>query len=245
MIIVKLGGSVITDKSKYLAFREVTTRNITEVLSRLNEKMIIIHGGGSFGHIKAKEYGLPGSISDRTLTGLSVVHNDMMKLNQLIMDLLVSSGLRAVSVPPAAVFSGRRNYRQIYRLFEEGIIPVTHGDAYLTSHMVGIVSGDTIARDLARKYNPSRVVFLSDVDGVYNRNPKTDGDATLLSSLEDDVEFSEVVSDVTGGMKAKLSIMKKTAGFSGGVYLINGNHPERILDVGKKSFIGTAIRKER
>lgn len=242
MFIVKLGGSVITDKSQYLSFRQETAEKIIDVIAGLHEPLIIVHGAGSFGHIKAKEYGLPGKVSPRTLKGFSVVHNDVMRLNLKIMDELISAGFDAVSVPPASTFSSRSSYRAIDRLLEKGLTAVSHGDCFLAGDSVKIVSGDTIVRELAAKYRPSRVIFLSDVNGIYNRNPKEFEDATLISSLEDDIEFSETTDDVTGGMKTKLREMKSVARYCGGVYLVNGNNPERIRDIGSKGFIGTAIR---
>ena len=60
MIIVKLGGSVITDKSRYRTFRREITKEIIDVISEFEEELILVHGGGSFGHIMAKRYGFPG-----------------------------------------------------------------------------------------------------------------------------------------------------------------------------------------
>lgn len=245
MLIVKLGGSVITDKSSYLSFREETTRKIIGVLAGIGDQLVVVHGAGSFGHIKAKEYGLPGKLSEKTLKGFSVVHQDVMRLNLKIMDMLIAAGLNAITVSPAGTFSSSSNYRQIGRLIDRGLTVVSHGDCFLSGNLVKIVSGDTIVRDLAAKYNPSKVIFLSDVDGVYNRNPKLHEDAALISSLEDDIEFSGTVDDVTGGMEGKLKEMKQIAKYCEGVYLINGNNPERIREIGKDSFIGTAIRYQK
>lgn len=245
MLIVKLGGSVITDKSSYRSFRKDVTGKVIEVLAGLDEQLILVHGAGSFGHIKAKEYGLPGKVNRKTLTGFAVVHQDVMRLNLMIMDMLLSAGMDAITVSPASTFSSRSSYTQLSRLADNGFTVVSHGDCYLSGNYVRIVSGDRIVKDLAAKYKPSKVIFLSDVDGVYNRNPKLHADAALISSLEDDIEFSGTVDDVTGGMEGKLSEMKKIAKYSNGVYLINGNNPERIRDIGKKSFIGTAIRYQK
>lgn len=245
MFIVKLGGSVITDKSEYFSFREETTRKIIRTLAVMDEPMVLVHGAGSFGHIKAKEFGLPGKISNRSLRGFSIVHNDVMALNQRIMNELIAAGFNAVSVPPVSTFSSRSNYSAMDRLVENGITAVSHGDCYLSGDSVNIVSGDRIVRELAERYRPTQVIFLSDVDGIYNRNPKEFEDATLISSLEDVVEFSETADDVTGGMEGKLGEMKSIARYCDGVYLINGNYPERIGSIGSSDFVGTAIRYQR
>lgn len=243
MLIVKLGGSVITDKSRYNTFRDDATKKIVRVLKDINDGMIIVHGAGSFGHIKAREYGLPGKINKRTLEGFSIVHEDVMKLNVKVTDSLIEEGITAVSVSPSSTFTSRSNYSQIYRFLDKGIIPVSHGDCYLSANSVNIVSGDTIIYHLSRMLKPEKVVFFSDTDGIFNKDPKKYGDAKLLTSLKGKIDFSISGDDVTGGMKAKVSMMKRIASHCGSVSLINGNHPERMFKADSKEFIGTVIRK--
>jgi len=50
MILIKLGGSIITNKAKALSPRRKTIENIVRVLKKIDEPLTIVHGGGSFGH---------------------------------------------------------------------------------------------------------------------------------------------------------------------------------------------------
>ena len=50
MILIKLGGSIITNKEKPLSPRKKTLDGITKSLRKIKEPVIIIHGGGSYGH---------------------------------------------------------------------------------------------------------------------------------------------------------------------------------------------------
>lgn len=241
MLIVKLGGSIITDKTEYLHFRKVETDRIMRELKKIDDQIIIIHGAGSFGHIKAKEYGLPGSVNERTLQGFSLVHNDVMHLNHLVMESVISAGFNAISIPPAVAYNEDMDYAKVEKFISRGLTVVSHGDCYILENEIGIISGDTIVKDLAKMYSPEQVIFFSDVDGIYDRNPKETGEAKLIRSLDDSMEFSVTVDDVTGGMKRKLDEMREIAKYSGGVYLINGRFPERLKDIGTEAFIGTEI----
>ena len=58
MFIVKLGGSVITDKSRENSFKQEIANRLSREIKNANKKSIIIHGAGSFGHILAKKYNL-------------------------------------------------------------------------------------------------------------------------------------------------------------------------------------------
>eukprot|EP00587_Corethron_hystrix_P006701 CAMPEP_0113329072 /NCGR_PEP_ID=MMETSP0010_2-20120614/20598_1 /TAXON_ID=216773 ORGANISM="Corethron hystrix, Strain 308" /NCGR_SAMPLE_ID=MMETSP0010_2 /ASSEMBLY_ACC=CAM_ASM_000155 /LENGTH=286 /DNA_ID=CAMNT_0000190923 /DNA_START=185 /DNA_END=1041 /DNA_ORIENTATION=+ /assembly_acc=CAM_ASM_000155 len=108
-----------------------------------------------------------------------------------------------------------------------GLLPVVHGDACLyglagsESPPAGILSGDTILSLLATypsslAESVSDAVFLTDVDGVYTSNPRTDKSATLVEEICVDAEGNIAVGhgidasgsrhghDVTGGMTMKL-----------------------------------------
>ncbi|MDW3626632.1 MAG: hypothetical protein QOK72_08305, partial [Nitrososphaeraceae archaeon] len=50
LVIIKLGGSVITFKEKPLSANYKAINNISKILSKLEIPLIIVHGGGSYGH---------------------------------------------------------------------------------------------------------------------------------------------------------------------------------------------------
>ena len=104
MFIVKLGGSVITDKSKENCFKHEILENLTEQIKRANKKTIIIHGAGSFGHIIAKKFDLnQGFKNKEQLHGFSLTHAMVQKLNSLVLDSFHKNGISAVSIPPHSI----------------------------------------------------------------------------------------------------------------------------------------------
>lgn len=245
MFLVKLGGSVITVKGRYRYFRPKAVQEIIKELKRKNEPFVLVHGGGSFGHIKAKEYGIPGEITEDRKMGYSVVHRDMVDLNQRIIKSLIESGIRGVGVPPASFNGDLGKISQAMKEhMEAGLFPVSFGDVYINKpgNRFEIVSGDDLILELARVLRPREVYFLTDVDGIYDRNPKKHSDAVLLKELNDTATFEHVGTDVTGGMLKKATTVREIAGLGTTVYVLNGNVPSRLNQINSKDFIGTVVR---
>ncbi len=242
MIIIKLGGSIITDKSEYRKFNEKIVENIVKILKVMNKQMIIIHGGGSFGHIKSKEFGLPGPVSERTIEGMNIVHNDMVELNLKISRVFQDNNIYNISLPVSSlVYDNIKNYNIFSRYLTYGITPISYGDTYLHGKDIGIYSGDNIVYDVSKRFMPDYVVFFSDVDGIFDKNPKTNPDARLLKTISGDFQHDIINADVTGGIIHKYKKMKSISDLGIPVYLINGLYPERIYNIGKNNFIGTVV----
>ena len=242
MQLVKLGGSVITVKSRYRYFLRQTTTKIMHELKKIDDELILVHGGGSFGHIKASEFRLNGSPASSSCSGISIVHRDMMELDQKIIDVMLSEGMPGIGMAPSSFPDPFiPPFKRVESYMEAGLFPVTFGDVYIRNGNSGIVSGDDLMLALALHFKPDKVMFLSDVDGIFDRNPKTHSGAELRKEVKGNEAFELSREDVTGGMGKKLGTMKKIAETGTTVYLLNGKHPERIWKMGTREFIGTVI----
>ncbi len=243
MYLIKLGGSVISDKSEYLTFREDTVKKIARVLPK--NDVILVHGAGSFGHILADKYSITDGFEDWKRLGFAKIQRDMIDLNLRILSTLIDEGIPAVSMPPHAFMSmgSAINFEIFDYLIHYGFVPLTFGDAVFDSERgINICSGDVLMLELAKKYRPEKTVFLTDVDGIYTHPPGS-GKEELIRELHPahDPKTEIKVSDVTGGMDLKINVMREIAKYSK-VYVINGFHPERLESVLKdEDFIGTVV----
>ncbi len=105
MIILKLGGSVVTDKSVPFSVREDEVRRLAREVSESGVEVVIVHGGGSFGHPVASEYGLQKGLNEEgQIIGVAKTRMAMEDLNRRIVEIFVDVGLPAVSVQSSAVF---------------------------------------------------------------------------------------------------------------------------------------------
>src|SRR3972149_7943927 len=103
-IILKIGGSAITDKTGELAAKTEIINRLAEEIKRADmDNLIIVHGGGSFGHPTAAKYNIKeGLKEDSQKLGFSETHHVMTVLNGLVMDALVWHNVPAVSVTPSS-----------------------------------------------------------------------------------------------------------------------------------------------
>jgi isopentenyl phosphate kinase len=244
MFIIKLGGSVITDKSKENCFKHGIFDKLTEQLKKANKKTIIIHGAGSFGHIIAKKYELnQGFKNKEQLHGFSLTHAMVQKLNSLVLDSFHKNGISAVSIPPHSVLKLRNHKPSKFDnfIFKEyldmGFIPVTFGDVVLDEKLgFSICSGDLLIQLLAEHFQPEKAVFVIDEDGLFTSNPKIDKNAKLieeitLNEMLDLTTSLDAHVDVTGGMGGKINAIKNIAELGIETVIVNGNKPDRLYKV--------------
>lgn len=244
MIILKLGGSVITDKSKECLFKEELMDKLSEQIKKANKEVILIHGAGSFGHIQAKKYQLDkGYNNKKQLYGFSLTHERVQRLNTMVLRSLQDNGIPAVSIAPHSVvkFNNHKLAEMNYNVFEEYLekqfTPVTFGDVVLDKKLrFSICSGDLLSIALAKHFKPEKVIYVIDEDGLYSSNPKINNNAKIIesSTIEQLKSFSTSLdshADVTGGMGGKIEAIKTIAKLGIDTILVNGNKPNRVYKV--------------
>ncbi|MFC6718858.1 isopentenyl phosphate kinase [Natrialbaceae archaeon GCM10025810] len=217
--ILKLGGSVITDKDRAETLdgdalesaADAVAAALADEASGL-EDLVIVHGGGSFGHHAASAHGVGTSAESGTRDAGAVldIHGAMTTLNRFVLDRLLERDVPAVPVHPlsAAHRDGTGELTlatgQVETMLGEGFVPVLHGD--MVAHAGAgstVVSGDELVAELARDLEADRVGLCSTVPGVLD-----DGDEVIdrIASYGDVEEFlgGSDATDVTGGMAAKV-----------------------------------------
>ena len=245
MILIKLGGSIITNKQKPLTPNISAINKIAAQLKKVREPIIIVHGGGSFGHYWSVRYDMHTKPAKYSKKGVAVVKNSMVELNKIILDSFLKNELNPYCLPPTDfMFSDKadaKKVKEIARIAKDGLVPVSYGDVlWHGKNKFYILSGDRIMGILAKILKPRLAIFVLNVDGVYS-DMKT---KKLLYEIKgQETAISEVEMDVTGGMtrKIKEAMMISKGGID--VFLVNGNKPERIVNAIKgKKFEGTIFR---
>jgi isopentenyl phosphate kinase len=243
MILVKLGGSVITDKTTYRTFKEGTVRRLARELLTTSEDKIVVHGAGSFGHIYAKEYALQSGLKEkRQVEGVAKVMQDVRALDNLVVGALNDEGMWSASVPPgssAIMKNGILSKMDLWpfeRFLKIGITPVTFGDVAMDDEKgVSICSGDQLMMRLAERFHPRKVIFCADVDGLFTADPNCDPEATLIEEVDHStlasIPRTERCIDVTGSIYAKIEYMLQIAKHAGECEIINGNAEGRLADI--------------
>ncbi len=258
MRLVKLGGSVITDKSKLRTFRGGTCVRLAKELAAAVDSLALVHGAGSFGHIEAKKHSLhEGFKHESQLRFVAKVQRDVRELNLKVLESLIDNGIRAASVPPAAAGVFKDGKIRLFdpepfeSLLKLGLTPVSFGDVVPDESMgFSICSGDLIMEALAEQFRPKLVIFCADVDGVFDADPKRDKRARMITELDANalrsLRRSEAKNpDVTGSIYSKLERMLAISGNCEKCMIVNGNVAGRLEKALKgKEVVSTIVVPE-
>ena len=235
-------------------------RRLTDEISRADvSNLILVHGGGSFGHPIAEQHSLKAGYKHKSqLIGFSRAHQAMNELNTLVVDSLINNDIPAVVVPPSSCIVTERGRIQsletepLLRMLGAGFTPVLYGDVVLDSKTgFTILSGDQLVASLAIRLGAERIIFGVDVNGLFTDNPKTHPSAHLLKEISLP-EMKNIVNkiggstetDVTGGMFGKISEIIKVLECGIQTLIVNAKKPERVYKAlrGEK-VVGTILKK--
>lgn len=251
--VIKLGGSVITDKRVPFSLNIKVLRSLAEQVSELlargaSIKGIVI-GGGSYGHYVASVY--KNYYDSPASEALSTISSAMLELALAVSDILQGSGINVVVFPPHAFCKPSNlrpncDWRLLSGAMSVGVIPLVYGDVYPCEKGWCIVSGDELSIEMACSLGVDYVVYVTDVDGLL------DGEGnvvtrTSLKELRGRVYEKKGVDsglyDVTGGIERKIRAMEVNyCGKLKGIWVVNGLRKDILLRlVSKDGVIGTFI----
>jgi isopentenyl phosphate kinase len=258
LVLVKFGGSLITDKTQEEKINNAAINKLARQLKNVldNHKRIsylVGTGAGSFGHIQVKKYNLNEGIeTEEQKLGLAIVEDSVARLNRMVVASLLKSGLPAISFNPSSYFTMSNGETEeiflesLIGFLNLGIIPVTYGDmVYDIVRGATVLSTDKQFLALTAKLSEKniavdKVIFCGATKGVVDENGKTIDKINRDSypSIES-VFFENGYVDVTGGMKKKVQTALKIADFGIKSYIIDGDSLENCLTHNK--FDGTLI----
>ncbi len=214
MIVLKLGGSVITEKDEPETVDDerlaALAGGIGDARNAVREGLVLVHGGGSFGHHHADAHGVSRTAGTHDAAAVREIHDAMKRLNGRVLEGLSERDVPAVPVHPFSVASRSREGELslpvggIETTLAEGFVPVLHGDVVAhAGEGATVVSGDELVVALAGGLDAERVGLCSTVPGVLN----DDGD--VIPEIGSYGEVADALgesasTDVTGGMAAKV-----------------------------------------
>ena len=250
LALIKLGGSVATFKERPLAANIDAIEGISRALTRLDIPIIIVHGGGSFGHYWSVKYDMHTKPANYDVHGVSIVHESMIALNQIIVNSMIRAGLNPYGIPPSTLITGHKpivtKIKQVCAMAQSKLIPVTFGDiVYVEGAKYSILSGDALMTILARVLQPLRIIFVTNVDGIYKDSLSKEivHEIQVVDERKSIKFFKTSGIDATGGMQRKVTEAFKIASHGTDVLMINGLVPERIIEAAQGTLkVGTVVK---
>ena len=254
-IVIKCGGRVLLDPDLFNNFI-----NDVVILKKLGLTPIVVHGGGP--RIKKKLDDL--KIETKFIMGLrvtdekviKVVEDVMIEFNKEIVSALEKANCLAKSVTIRennVIFSEKKNEELGYvgvptkiddqiikKLIKENFIPVVSPMGMDKNQQAYNINADTAAGALARSVKSRRLMLMTDVEGVYDKNKK------LISEIKS-AEAEKLIYDgtISEGMIPKIrTCIKALNDGVRGVAIIDGRRSHSILfELFSDKGAGTLIRK--
>ena len=220
LIIMKLGGSLITNKyAEKPECHKNIMRKIAKIISKTDRKIIIVHGAGSYGHPIVKKYNIDKGTdgTENQKKAIRKARKQLRNLNQILCEEIKKTGINYSCVIPSETMVINNHgelqdfpKKKFDEILSKGKIAITFGDIVNTKNQnIGVLSGDTLLLKLTQLYNPKRAFFIMDYPGVVKGSLDSDN---IEIHEEIDSEFVTNISilneenkpDVTGGLLNKI-----------------------------------------
>lgn len=221
LTVLKLGGSVLTDKTQPYHCEIDRIRRIAKEIkycldSQLMEDLILIHGVGSFGHPPVLEHKLYLGFQNKAqLIPLSATQHKVNEFRSILSTELRNAGIPINLMHPSSLSVAEKG--EFVDFFSEaiegylsiGMIPLIGGDMIFDRKMgFSVGSGDQIAVLLAKKMNATQLLFATDVEGIYEYDPKIKPECELKTCITFR-DISHIMEQLHSGGKIDASGLMK------------------------------------
>ena len=248
-LVVKLGSSIVAadDGELRADVLDSVCAQVAE-LEQGGERVVMVTSGAIARGIRLM--GLPARprAMDELQAASAVGQGDLFRAYQ---SRLAERGTRSAQVLlTAADIAARTNYlnarQTLRRLIEWGVVPVVNENDTTATDEISFGDNDFLAAQVAILLDARLLVLLSDVDGVYPADPRTDPDAELIAAVDDFSALAEMeIGDRTsvfgsGGMRSKVAAAEMAAESGTPATICNGTTPGTLLAAaGGESVTGT------
>ncbi len=261
LTLIKLGGSVITNKEVPMMVREENlsrlVREIALAQAETGQKYLVGHGQGSFAHAPAMQYQTKeGFIREDSVFGMAVTQDSALQLNRIVVREFLSAHLPAISYCYSNTLvtenqqAASWNAEVLRQYLHKGLLPVTGGDVIVdTSRGCTIWSTEKVLGHIAVElpkfsdFKISKIIHVTEVPGVMDKNGRVIRE--ISENNLDEVRSAIAATrgfDVTGGMGHKIeeSLLQAKNGIE--VMIISGLQPKNLYNclVGQE-FVGTLV----
>lgn len=247
-VVVKVGSSTLTHLSGNLNIRRVESlcRVLSDIKNAGNEVILVTSGAVSMGLGKLSLKDRPSDIPSKQAVAavgqcelMYTYDKEFSEYNHVVAQILLS----AYDVEND---ERRKNFHNtIFRLLDLGVLPIINENDTVATEELAIGDNDTLSAIVAVSAGADLLILLSDIDGLYSDNPKTNPDAVLIS------EVNGVTSEIeslaggsgtalgTGGMITKLRAAKIANDAGINMIIANGADPEILYRIFDGESVGT------
>ncbi len=250
-IIVKLGTSTVTHSTGQLNIRrvELLCKTLSDLQNAGHEMLVVSSGAIGMGVGKLHLAGRPDDVPTRQAAAAVGQCELMYTYDRIFAEHNHVVGQMLLTAEDIHHDVRRHNVEAtLFRLLELGVIPIINeNDTVATAEIEGgeIGDNDTLSAQVAVMAKADLLVLLTDIEGLYTADPRTNKDAKLISTV------SEITDELlsygggagsglgTGGMRSKLQAASLLQPHGIDMVITSGSSPERLYDVVEGRAVGT------
>ena len=241
VIVIKIGSSLLVDKFRKIRKKWLSSfaKDIQNLKSR-NKKIIIVSSGAIALGCKKMNYNKANLKLDKSQAIASVGQMELINLFSQIFSK-VKLNISQILLTLDDTEERRRSInakRTFENLFKLDYIPVVNENDTIATSEIKYGDNDRLASRVAQITNADTLILLSDVDGLYTKNPKKFKNAKLIKKIDNlnkdiqNVNIKGMTELGSGGMNTKIEAAK-ICNLSGcNMVIANGLHlnPIRKID---------------
>ena len=253
-IVVKVGTSTLTHATGHLNLRRI--ERLVKVLSDLQNsgiQVILVSSGAVSAGVAKVGFGKPSTTEEKQAMA-AIGQSELMKIydrffsdyGHTVAQILMT---KDVLTNPVRRTAAENTFR---RLLEMRCLPIVNeNDSVSTDELTKFGGNDILSAYVALLSGADLLLNLSDVDGLYDADPRTNPDASLIPRVDNIDEIYEKAGGAgtdrgTGGMVAKLQAAKLVTEAGIPMFILNGHDPEilyTLMDGGHVGTLFTAAKK--
>ena len=247
-IVVKVGTSTLAHPTGRLNIARIET--LCKVLSDLknagHEIILVSSGAIAMGVGKLNLRQRPKDIPTKQAAAAIGQCELMYTYDKLFTEYNHTVAQLLITGPDVKDPLRKKNFHNtLERLLDLGVLPIINENDTVSTEEIVIGDNDTLSATVAASIRADLLVILSDIDGLYDSDPRKNPDARLISvvpELTDDIRAlagGEGSSLGTGGMVTKLRAAAIATGAGCEMMIANGQNPRSLYDITAGKAVGT------
>ncbi len=251
-IVIKLGTSTLAHSTGMLNLRRVN--NLIRVLADLQNsgKELVIVSSGAIG-LGVGKLGMKKRPSD-TPSKQAAAAVGQCELMYMYDELFGNYGITVAQILLTKTIiepERRKNVENTFqRLIELGAIPIVNENDTVAIDELELEIGenDSLSATVAEISKADLLIILSDINGLYDKDPHTNEDAKLIPVVEKVDSYIENIAGGagsslgTGGMSTKINAAKIALNAGIDMVIMNGDNPDKLYDLFEDKPVGTLFK---
>lgn len=252
-VVIKVGTSTLTHETGMLNLRRVEglVRVLADIINMGKELVLVSSGAIGVGAPHLRFQGnRPISVMEKQAAAaigqselMNIYSSFFLRYSRITAQLLLTKDVIDIEERKQNAIN------TLDILLNQGIIPIVNENDTISTYEIEFGDNDTLSAYVAQLCKADLLILMTDIDGLYDKNPRDNSDAKLIPVVENiSREIYEMAGGTgskrgTGGMKTKIAAAEIAVNSGCDMLIINGSRPENLYDVFDGKQIGTFFQK--